>query len=183
MVDELEKLALRAEHHEQQAASAAEFEPVKEQGQAEGVVAGVSTAEASANAAETMLRIAEGAAKLFADPRLMLSQEEIDSGRESLAPVIEKYGLAGSGDGRIPFWQELTAGLYLGGLIKRFRRALAQLRADDKAKEQAKQQSEDKARASDGEERKHQHEERPHVVSGAVGVGEVSDLEAPGWLR
>ena len=190
MTDKLEDLARMAEHQEKQQDAASTWEPVEDQKPA-GTINGVSDQEAAANAAESYLRIAEGVAKMFADPRLMLGDEEIASGRESLAPVIDKYGLAGTGDGKIPFWQEIGAGLYLGGLFKRFRRALAQLRADDEAKEQAKKQANqqannqavNQANTSDGEERKHQTVEQSQPLPSDQWVREVTDPDAPVWLR
>lgn len=132
--------------------------------------------------ARVILKTLEGGAKLLADSRLMLSDEDLESGQASLAPLIQKYNLAGDGSGNIPFAEEVAAGFYLGGLWKRFRRALADLRAKDKA-ESEKRNNQQQANSSDGNQRKHRPEEQAHAVPGEVGVREESDPEAPRWLR
>ncbi len=195
-MDELEKLAKRAEFQEQQNRQPEEWEEVQDKKSSPGpeVVQALPSDQAAANRAEAILTIAEKAAQMFFDPRLVLGEGEIEAGRDSLAPVIQKYNLAGEGTGRLPYQEEITAGLYLGGLFKRFRRAIAALRASDKAeaeakaKEQANQKSSGQFNSSvnqandNGEERKHQSEKQSHFVPSALGLGEVSDPDAPKWL-
>lgn len=185
--DNLENLTRRAESFERQAQEANTWEDAEET--AAGKVEPVPDIDAAGNRAESLLKIGEGIAKLLIDNRLFFAPEEIQEGRESLAPVIQKYNLAGEGTGRLPYQEEISAGLYLGGLIKRFRRALAALRASDKAKAEAENkanqqpnQQQNQATQSDGEERKHKSEEQPHALSGSLGLGQVSDPDAPVWL-
>src|SRR5690554_5278078 len=122
-MDELERVINRAEALEREQAEAADFS--QPESETERVsVASVDALEAAANRAESLMRVAEGAIKMFVDSRLMLDDDEIQSGRDSLAPVLDKYALAGEGSGHLPYQEEITAGFYLGGLWKRFRRAL-----------------------------------------------------------
>jgi hypothetical protein len=134
------------------------------------------------SAAETraavLLKMLEGGAKLLADSRLMIDDEELASGTASLAPVIQKYNLAGEGNGNIPFAEEVAAGFYLGGLWKRFRRALAELRAADKAKKDEQKQ----ASSSNGDQREHRTEEQSRPVPGKIGVREEPNPKKEGWL-
>lgn len=184
-MDELDNLARRAESFEKQTQDANTWEEVSES-QEQGKTEPVIDIDAAGNRVESLMKVAEAAAKMFLDNRLYLPDEEIEAGRDSLAPVVQKYGLAGEGTGRLPYQEELTAGFYLGGLFKRFRRALAALKAADKAKaeaeEQAKKQRYQASTPTNGEEREHQSEEQPRPLSGEVGVGEVADADAPGWL-
>lgn len=183
-MDELENLARRAEQFEQEAKAATKWEEVSEKPEP-GKVETVVDIDAAGNRVESVMKVAEAAAKMFLDSRLFLPDEEIQAGRDSLAPVVQKYGLAGEGTGRLPYQEELTAGFYLGGLFKRFRRALVALKAADKAKaekEREANQQQNKASGTSGEERKHQSKESAQPVSGQVGLGEVTDPDAPGWL-
>lgn len=174
-MDELEQMQRKAEQFEQEASEAEKIEDKPTQGE----VAGIDPSEAAENMAETLLHVGFGVSKLFLDSRLTLGDDEVMSGRESLAPVIEKYNLQGGGDGKIPYWQEITAGLYIGGLIKRIKRALSELKAKDKAEREAKQQANAQAAQQPnqagnagyyGEERKHDTKEQPHAVSSEVGL-------------
>lgn len=176
-MDELERIAARAEQLEREREQADEIEPEQPERQA-GQVRPVDPMEAAGNRAEAILRIAEGAAKMFFDSRLMMPKEEIQSGRESLAPVIDKYNLAGEGSGNLPYQEEIVAGFYLGGLIKRFRRAWADLRARDKA-EQARREAE--KQADNGQERKYQPEKQSRPIPGEVGNGKKPDHDTPRW--
>lgn len=180
-MDELENIAKRAEAFERQAEEANTWEDAEEKPRQAGAVSGVDPSEAAGNMAENFLRIGEAAAKLFADSRLMLDEAEILSGRASLSPVIEKYNLAGSGDGNLPYQAEISAGFYLGGLWKRFKRALAALRAEDRAKAEANQQSGNKA--NNGEERKYKSEEQSQSLPSPERLRQESDPDSPGWLR
>lgn len=184
-MDELDNLARRAESFEKQAQDASTWEEVSDT-QEPGKVDPVVDIDAAGNRVESLMKVAEAAAKMFLDNRLFFPDEEIQAGRDSLAPVVQKYGLAGEGTGRLPYQEELTAGFYLGGLFKRFRRAMAALKAADKAKaeaeKQANQQQHQASAPANGEERKHQSEKQSRSVSSEVGVGEVTDPDAPGWL-
>lgn len=171
-MDELELLARQAEAEEQATAASealgeaeatgkpAQSEPQAEPGAAE-------------NLAETVLRLGEGAARLLVDNRLALSDDDIDGGRAALGPAIDKHDLA-SGTGRMPYQEEITAGLWLGGLIRRARATLRRLKAEDKAKRERLKRN--------GEERENRTTEPAHAVSGEKRPGEESDTEAPGWL-
>jgi hypothetical protein len=186
-MDELENLANRAESFERDQAGAQKWEPVSESEAKTkaGVVPPVNTIDAAENRAEGFLRVAEGVAKLIFDSRLMLDEEEIQSGRSSLSPAIQKYNMAGDGSGNLPFQEEISAGFYLGGLFKRFRRALAALKAKDKAEAEAKRQANEKANSSGngyGEERKHETRKQSQSVPGDVGVWQEPDADAPKWL-
>lgn len=184
-MDELDNLARRAESFEKQAQEAGTWEEVSDTAEP-GKVEAVIDIDAAGNRVESLMKVAEAAAKMFLDNRLHFADEEIEAGRDNLAPVVQKYGLAGEGTGRLPYQEELTAGFYLGGLFKRFRRALAALKAADKAKaeaeKQANQQQYQASAQPNGEERKHQSKEQSRSVPGEVGVGEVADPDAPGWL-
>jgi hypothetical protein len=183
-MDELENLANRAESFERDSEGAQTWEPVSEGGAKDkaGTVPPVNTIDAAGNRAEGALRVAEAAAKLVFDSRLMLDKKEIESGRESLSPIIQKYNLAGDGSGNLPYQEEISAGFYLGGLFKRFRRELAALRAKDKAEAEAKRQANEKAKNGYGEERKHETGKQSQPVSGNLGVWQESDVDAPKWL-
>jgi hypothetical protein len=189
-MDELDNLAHRAEAFEKGAAAANSWEPVddkKEQGA--GVIAALPPIDAAGNRAESVLKVLAAAAKMFVDDRLEMSEAEIQNGRDSLAPVIQKYNLAGEGTGRLPYQEELTAGFYIGGLIKRFMRAVATLRAYDKAKAQADNQANNQPNnqanyaqgQANGEERKHQSEKQSQPVSSEVGGGKVTNPNEEVW--
>lgn len=188
-MDELENLVNRAESFERDQVGAQTWEPVSE-GEAKvkaGTVPPVNTIDAAGNRAEGFLRITEGVVKLIFDSRLVMGDDEIESGRESLSPLIQKYNLAGEGNGNLPYQEEISAGLYLGGLFKRFKRALVVLRAKDKAEAEAKRQANDGAnssgnKASNGEERKHETSEQSQPLSGDLGVWQEPDADAPKWL-
>lgn len=161
----LDNIAAQADQFEKETAAAGEFSADEQQ-------TIVDQLDAAADRAEALLRILGVGAKAFIDNRLDLPPEEIEQGRACLAPVIEKYGLAGDGGG-IPYQEEITAGFYLGGLWRRFRRALAELREVDRAKAEAEKDS--------GNQRKHQSEEQSRPVPGEVGVREKSDAPPPRW--
>ncbi|HCS65471.1 MAG TPA: hypothetical protein DIW64_16180 [Cellvibrio sp.] len=192
-MDALDNLARRAEAFEAEQKEAGSWEEVKESEKKPDAPGSGSLPDidAAANRAESILRIAEAAAKMFVDDRLILGDEEVANGRDSLAPVLQKYNLMGEGTGRLPYQEEITAGFYLGGLFKRFKRALAVLRAKDKADDEANKQANHQAvhqpkpsgnQATNGEERKHQSQEQPQSVPGDQRIREVSDVDAPIWL-
>lgn len=171
-MDELELLARQAEAKEQ-AAEAAESlsEQEAKQSQSEpGIEPGA--AEAAENMAETILRLGEGAVRLLVDNRLALSDEDIQGGREALAPAIEKHGLA-RGSGRMPYQEEIVAGLWIGGLIRRARVTLQRLKAEDKAKEEQLRRN--------GEKREDRTAEPTHSISGEERVREEPNTETEGW--
>jgi hypothetical protein len=180
-VDELENLAQRAEAFEKSAEESKKWgEP-----EAEEKSEPLPDIDAAGNRVESIMKVAEAAAKMFLDNRLFFPDEEIEAARGSLSPVVQKYNLAGEGTGRLPYQEELTAGFYLGGLFKRFRRALAALKAADKAKAEKENQANQQANQeenNDGDERKHGTQEQPHVVPSEVGVWQESDPNAPKWL-
>jgi hypothetical protein len=171
---ELENIAARADQFEKETAEANQFKKPEESAK-EGVVQ-LDPLEAAGNRAEALLRILGVGAQAFIDNRLELPDDEILQGRASLAPVIEKYGLAGDG-GVIPYQEEITAGFYLGGLWRRFRRVLAELRAADKAEAEKKKREQE----SSGSQRKHQPEEPARPVSGEVRIREEPDADKEGW--
>lgn len=188
-MDELENLARRAEAFEKEAKDAGTWESEAEKKEPEGVITSLPPIDAAGNRAESILKVAEAAAKMFVDRRLFLDEEEIQNGRDSLAPVLQKYNLVGAGTGRLPYQEELTAGFYLGGLFKRFLRTVAALRANDKANAKANEQASAQANGkpnnaqgqANGEERKHQSKEQPQPVSSEVGVGKVSNPNEEVW--
>lgn len=181
-MDELENIANHAEHFEKQTAEAQQFNSPEKETEA-GVLAGVAPEEAAGNMAESVLSLGFGLAKMLLDNRLALSDEEKQCARTDLSPVIQKYNLAMGGTGRLPWHEEILAGLYLGGLYKRIKRALTELRAADKAKREAEEQANQQGsgnqnQANDyyGEARKHQSQESSHVVSGPVGLRQEPNL-------
>ena len=187
-MDGLENIANRADQMDRQTEKAQEFEPVEETKSGEAVLVGVSEDQAAANMAECLLSVGFGVAKMLLDSRLVMGEGELESGKESLSPVIQKYNLYGSGSGRLPYWEEITAGLYLGGLYKRIRAALSELRAADKAKREAKGQANqqpenNQTQANYGQERKHEFKEQSHSLPSSVGLREESDANTPFWLR
>ncbi len=133
--------------------------------------------ESAKGRVEGLLKLCEAGVQSFVDPRLALSEEDIHAGRESMAPAVEKYGLAGSGEGEgaIPFSEEVTLGFYLGGLFKRTMNSIRQLRAFDKAEEKKRRAQQN------GSEREHRPTEQAHDVSGAKRDGQKSDAEEEGW--
>lgn len=175
-MDGLENIANRAEGFEQQTLESSTFEPLQENARLAAPVA--DPLEAAKNRAAVLLQTMGVAAKAFIDPRLELPPEEIAAGQEGLGPLLAKYNLAGDGDGKLPYQEEITAGLYLGGLWRRFRRALAQLKAIDKAEAEAKRQQEQ----ANGNKREHQPKEQPRAVSSEVGLRQESDTDSEGWL-
>lgn len=170
---ELDDIAARADAFEKQAEQSKKVEP-----EVVGQVAAPDPMQAAANMAESLLKTAEAGVKFFFDQRLCLGDEELGEGKDSLAPVIEKYNLTAGGNGKLPYQEEIVAGFYLGGLWKRFRRALASLRAVDEANAKAKREQEQ----ANGNQRKHQPEEQPRPVPSEVRVREESDDDTPGWL-
>lgn len=188
----LENIANRADQMDRQTEQAQEFGPVEETKSGEAVLVGVSPEQAAANMAECLLSVGFGVAKMLLDSRLVMGEGELESGKESLSPVIQKYNLYGSGSGRLPWWEEISAGLYLGGLYKRIRAALSELRAADKAKREASQQAnaqpnpqaeKNQNQANYGDQRKHQSQEQSHTIPSSLGVRQKSDPDSPFWLR
>lgn len=182
-MDGLENIVAEAEHYDRQTESAQQFKPVDEQGGAAAVVAGISPTEAAGNMAESVLSLGFGLMRMVLDSRLVLADEEKECARNDLSPVIEKYNLAMGGTGRLPWHEEIIAGLYLGGLYKRIKRALGELRAADKAKREAKEQANQQAngntyQANDyyGKEREYAAQEQPHAVSSDIGLRQESNL-------
>lgn len=176
-MDQLENIANRAEGFEQQTAESSTFEPLQENARLAAPVA--DPLESAKNRAAVLLQTLGVAAKAFIDPRLELPPEEIAAGQEGLGPLLAKYNLAGDGDGKLPYQEEITAGLYLGGLWRRFRRALAHLRAIDKAEAEAKKQQD---QANNGNKREHQPQEQPRPVSREVGLRQEPNIDSPRWL-
>lgn len=181
-VDELENLANHAEQYERKTEEAQKFEsPDKENTQV--IVSGVSPEEAAGNMAETILQVGFGVCQFLLDPRLQYDVDEVAAAREKLAPVIQKYNLAVGGTGRLPWIEEIMAGLYLGGLYKRIKRVLSEIRAYDKAKREAETEANSQANNNQnqanssyyGEARKHQSQESSHPVPSEVGVRQESN--------
>lgn len=164
-MDELEQLAAKHDGLESEAESLQQSEPVSD-GKADG--------EAAANMAESLLRLGEGCAKVLLDPRLCLDDSDIDAGRESLSPVIDKHDLA-VGSGKMPYQEEITAGFFLGGLIKRMMQALRSLRERDKAKQR------ERDKANHGDQREHQTTEPTQPVPGPERVREEPNPKEEGW--
>lgn len=184
-MDELDNLARRAEAFEKEVKDAGKWESEAEKKEPEGVIASLPPIDAAGNRAESILKIAEAAAKMFVDSRLVLGAEEIQNGRDSLGPVLQKYNLVGEGTGRLPYQEELTAGFYLGGLFKRFLRTVAALRAHDKANAKANAQANNQPNnaqgQANGEERKYQSKEQSQPLPGEVGLGEVTNPNEEVW--
>lgn len=171
-MDGLDQAIGRAESFErEQTDKAKEF--ASESEPAAGAVASVDPIEAAGNMAVSLLKVAEGACKAFVDSRLMLDEKELESGRESLAPVIDKYGLA-LGSGKMPYAEEIEAGFYLGGLWRRFRRALGELKAADKAAAKEREQA-------NGGQRKYEPEKPARAVPSEVGLREKPNTNSEGW--
>lgn len=173
MSDRLEHLARMAESEEKAEEALYSSEPESEavQGQSEIIDRG----EAAASLAATVLSIGGGAVKLLIDDRIEMSPEEVEVGSAALAPVIEKHNLMGEGTGKVPYIEEISAGMYLGQLLKKLLRAKRELKADDeKAAESAQ-------RASYGEERKFKATDKAHTVPGKERVREKSDTSEEGW--
>jgi Sec-independent protein translocase protein TatA len=174
-IDNLEQVIGRAEAFEREQAQAADF---TQQSEPEAqTVSEVDPSEAAGNLAESVLRIGEGAAKLLADSRLYLPDDEIEAGRQSLAPVIEKYDLTRGGSGKMPYQEEIQAGFYLGALFKKFRRAVAELRAKDKAEAKAKQEQ----KQTNGSQREHQSQEPAHALPSQERVRQEPNPDKEGW--
>ena len=128
--------------------------------------------EAAAEMAESLLKTGEKIMQAFVDQRLVADELEVARCGENVGPLLDKYNLTGGGGG-LPYQEEMAAGFYFGGLIKRFRRALAELRKADKAKKQEKE--------TNGNQREHQTSQPSRAVSGEVGVREKSDASKEGW--
>jgi Sec-independent protein translocase protein TatA len=176
-MDGLDQVVNRAEAFEREQAAAAEFTDQSEAESEKQAVSSVDPSEAAANLAESVLRIGEGAAKMLADSRLYLPDDELESGRASLAPVIEKYDLTRGGTGKMPCQEEIQAGFYLGGLFRRFRRALAELKAKDQAEAKAKRERQQ----NNGNQREHQPQEPAHALPSEVGLRKEPDANKEGW--
>lgn len=175
-MDGLDNIANKAEAFEKSAQESSTFAPVDDKKESAGAIPAANELDAAANRAAIILKTLEAGVTAFVDQRLHFPEEEIAAGREGLAPILAKYNLAGDGDGQLPYQAEITAGLYLGGLWRRFRRALAHLRTLDKAEKQKQEQT------SNGDQRKPEPQEQPRPVSSAVGVRQESDPETPRWL-
>ncbi|WP_341937195.1 hypothetical protein [Marinimicrobium sp. C2-29] len=174
---ELDQVINRAEAFEREQAQASDWsEPEAEPERVQ--VQGVDPMEAAQNMGESFLRVVEVGVTTFVDQRLRLDDEEIEAGRASLGPAIDKHHLT-AGDGRLPYQEEITAGFYLGGLWRRIKRTLTELRAKDKAEAKRKQQQEEGQ--ANGDQREHQPQEQPHALSGEQRIREESDAPAPGW--
>lgn len=171
-MDELSNVINRAEAFDAEQQQAGEYAP-QESGPSG---ANPASEDAAENMAESVLRIGEAAAKMVVDRRVYVDDAEVEACRSSLAPFIQKYNLA-KGDGKAPYQEEIQAGFYLGGLWKRFRRNVAQLRANDRAKAKANQEQ----NSNHGDQRKYQSQEPAHPVSGEVGIRKESDADTPGW--
>ena len=131
-----------------------------------------SSPEAAAEMAASLLKTGEKIMQAFVDQRLVADELEVTSCRDNVGPLLDKYNLTGGGGG-LPYQEEMAAGFYFGGLIKRFRRALAELRKADKAK---KQESE-----NNGDKREHTPQQSARPVSSEVRVREKPDTTAEGW--
>jgi|GEM_PF-6257922 len=128
--------------------------------------------EAAAEMAESLLKTGEKIMQAFVDQRLVADELEVARCGENVGPLLDKYNLTGGGGG-LPYQEEMAAGFYFGGLIKRFRRALAELRKADKAK---KQESE-----NNGDKREHTPQQPARPVSSEVRVREKPNTTAEGW--
>lgn len=168
-MDELELLAKEAEASEK--IEAERYQPEPEQSEEPSEQLSEASLIAAKNRAESFLRVCEGGVRLLVDSRLKLSKEEVDEGRDSLGPVIDKYNLQGDGTGRMPMEEEITAGFYIGRMIKKAIRAVKRLRMEDRKREQELREH--------GKKREHTATQQPHNVSGAVGVRKESDVAPP----
>ncbi len=136
----------------------------------------VMASDAAKNRAEGLLKICEAGVKAFVDPRLELSEEDIHGGRECMGPCVEKYDMAGDGEGVIPFQEEATMGFWLGGFAKRTWANIKLLRKRDR--EALKRQREQQQH---GNQREYQSTEPAHPVPGAERDGQKPDVETEGW--
>ncbi|WP_444884854.1 hypothetical protein [Microbulbifer sp. PSTR4-B] len=167
-MDELERMAQQAETEEKaRDAEAAESEANEAKPEPEKLV----PMEAAENRAQSILKIAEGACQMFIDGRLVLEQEEEELGINSLAPAIQKYELAGTGTGRIPYQEEVTAGFYIGGLIRRIIKAVKALRQHDREEENKREEAH-----RNGAQREHQTSQQSQPVSSEVGIWQNTDV-------
>lgn len=176
-MDELDKVINRAGAFEREQEQAGDWsEPESEAKPESAAIASVDPMEAAGNMAESLLRVAEGAIKMFADHRLELDADEIEAGRAGLAPAIDKHGLT-AGNGKMPYQEEIQAGFYLGGLWRRFRRALGELRAKDQAKAKAEQER----KQANGDQREHGTQEPARPIPSSERVREEPNPDSPGW--
>lgn len=173
-MDDLGNVISRAIELEKDQAAAASFEPVDESKSKRTETVKSGGGDSAAEFAESLLVMGTSVAQAFVDSRLCVDDQEIALCRSELAPALDKYSLA-RGDGKIPYREEWRAGFYLGGLGRRFKRALAQLRAQDKAKMEAKR------RAENGGQRKHETQESAYPVPSKERVREKSNVDKEGW--
>lgn len=174
-MDDLDNVINRAVEFEREQAKSASFEAEPESEPKRRSSVKSSNENSAEEFAESLLVSGEKVVKALVDSRLYAAQPEKDLCRSELGPFIEKYNLHGAGDGKIPYREEWDAGWYLGGLFRRFKRAVAQLRAEDKAKHEAKQ------RVNNGDQRKHQTEKPAHAVPSQERVREEPNTDSPGW--
>lgn len=173
MSDKLEHLARLAEGEEKAEEAIYSTEPQSEPEPTKG--GELDRFEAAGNLAATVLSIGGGAVRLFLDDRIELPESDIEAGRDALAPVIEKHGLAGSGSGTVPYIEEITAGMFLGSLVKKLIRVKRELKhEDEKDKEQER-------RSSYGEERKFTATQQACDVPSKERVRQESDSTEERW--
>lgn len=170
---ELERLAKRAEAGEEAEAAERREEDEPEQQPEQGAPE-PGQVRAGENRAEVVLRIIEGGAKLIFDDRLALEPDQVEEGREKLGPAIAKHDLQGTGTGNIPYQEEVVAGFFIGGLIKRLIRKFKALRQRDREEKQKEQESK-----LHGTEPQYQTAEPAQPVSSQKRVREESDVAAP----
>ncbi len=175
-VNALDLLAHRAEQSEKGEAEQLEAELSPEEPEVDPP-ASPEAIDAGANRAESFMRICEGGVQLFLDDRIALSDEEIQASRDQLGPALAKHNLAGTGTGNIPYQEEVTAGFFLGRMIKRLVVRLRQLRRSDQ--EEAKKKEQQWRQSQHGQEPQHQVRESSQPVPGEVGLREESDVAPP----
>lgn len=171
-MDELDRAIARAAafQKEQNRAAGVELEESTEQGASSVTISAPSSLDQAKNMAESLLKTGEQITKILVDKRLIVDQEEVDDCRESMAPLLDKYKV--SSGGSVPFIEEIRGGYYMGGLFKRFKRAVAELKAQDKKKREQQE---------NGSTRANREEKQARNVSGQVGIREESNAKAEGW--
>lgn len=175
-MDELELLASRAEKQEKGEADELKAELGGDQPE-EKTAPPPEVVDAGVNRGKSILRMASKGLENFVDPRLAVPKEEIDHGGEEMGPALAKYGLTGSGTGSIPFEEEVRAGFFLGGFIKRIWKRI-KLLAEYEA-EQAKKRRNQELRQQHGEEPQYQTAEPAQSVSGEERLRQESDVAPP----
>lgn len=174
-MDELDKLAEKYDAIEQDEVQE-QSEPVAEKPSEPEFI---EPTEAGKERAEALLKISEKLFNLTVEDRLALTGEDIEEGRESLGPVLEKYNV--QGEGKFQYQEEVTAGFFIGRLVKKVVSGLRTLRKMDAEARKQKQKQNNQEAINDGEERERRATQPAQVDNGSERNGEKSDVEKEGW--